>query len=425
MVCMPRRWLENPSIFHLIAGLISLAAGAAYLNYRLLRLPPAIGMMLIVLAASVALVLMRAAGAVDPAQLVQAVEALQFGDVVLHGMLGLLLFAGALHIDLAELARERWAVGLLATAGVAISTAVAGGFLWLLAPVLGFELPLVWALLFGAVISPTDPIAVLTILHRAGVPRRLELRVTGESLFNDGMALVLFLALLQFAAGEHPSAAEISVFLAREAGGALLFGALLGLAAVRLLSGIDDYSVEILMTLAVAMGGYAAAEALHVSAPITVAVTGLLIGNRGRGRAMTEQTRRRLDQFWELVDYLLTSLLFVMIALEIFTLEWSEATAAVAWLAAASVLIALAARLASVALPLAALAFRRRFAPGTLALLTWGGLKGGVSIALALSLPASGPRELLLALTYAVAVFSIVIQGLTLRQVAERLVRKG
>jgi CPA1 family monovalent cation:H+ antiporter len=283
---MPRRWLENPSIFHLIAGLISLAAGAAYLNYRLLRLPPAIGMMLIVLAASVALVLLRAAG-------------------------------------------------------------------------------------------------------------------------------------------EHPSAAEISVFLAREAGGALLFGALLGLAAVRLLSGIDDYSVEILMTLAVAMGGYAAAEALHVSAPITVAVTGLLIGNRGRGRAMTEQTRRRLDQVWELVDYLLTSLLFVMIALEIFTLEWSEATAAVAWLAAASVLIALAARLASVALPLAALAFRRRFAPGTLALLTWGGLKGGVSIALALSLPASGPRELLLALTYAVAVFSIVIQGLTLRQVAERLVRKG
>lgn len=406
-------------IFHVVAALVSLAAAAAYLNYRLLRLPPAIGMMLIVLAASVGLVILRAAGLVDPGELVRAVRSLHFGEVVLHGMLGLLLFAGALHIDLAEFARERWAVGLLASLGVVISTAVAGALLWLAAQALEVRLPLAWALVFGALIAPTDPIAVLSILRQAGVPRSLELQVTGESLFNDGMAIVLFLALLEVATGEQPSPPQVAAFLAREAGGALVLGAALGYAAIRLLSGVDEYSVEVLLTLAAAMGGYALAEALHVSAPITVAVAGLLIGNHGRACAMSERTRERLDEFWELVDYLLTSLLFVMMGLEVVTLDVERLSVPVAWLMAAAIAITLLARLAGVALPLAPLSFRRRFAPGTLPVLTWGGLKGGVSLALALSLPDSGPRELLLAIAYAVAVFSIVVQGLSLRRVAE------
>lgn len=409
------------STFHLFAAVISLAALAGYVNYRLLRLPTAIGMTLTVLAFSAALLGLRALGVLDVEAAVRVVKSLQFGDIVLHGMLAFLLFAGALHVDLAKLRGEGVTVGLLATLGVIIATAVTGVLVWLAAGALGLDIPLLAALVFGAVVAPTDPIAVLGILRQAGVPQHLALQITGESLFNDGVAVVVFIALADAAFGAPPSAAHVAGFFALEVLGALALGAALGYAANRLLAQVDDYPVEILMSLALAAGGYSLAEVLHVSAPITVVVAGLLVGTHGRAFSMSERTRRRLDEFWELVDYVLNATLFVLIGLEVLALPIEALRGATPWLLAAGVAIVLLARLVGVAAPIGMLRATRRFAPGTIRMLTWGGLKGGISIALALSLPEFAQRDLLLAATYAVVVFSVLVQGLTLKPLAVRI----
>jgi CPA1 family monovalent cation:H+ antiporter len=399
----------------LCALLISLAAVFGYLNHRIIGLPTTIGIMLIAILASLGIVLVGALG--FPGVLAQAravVEGIDFDRALMHGMLSFLLFAGALHVDLSQLARYRWIVGTLATVGVVASTFMVGTAAWLVFTALGIDLPLIWCLVFGALIAPTDPVAVLAILKTAGVPPALETKVAGESLFNDGVAVVLFLVLSGVAVSGKPfDAGDAALLFAEEALGGALFGLLIGAAAYGMLKSVDNYQLEVLITLALVSGGYALAHALHLSGPIAMVVAGLLIGNRGRSFAMSESTRRHLDAFWELVDEVLNAVLFLIIGLEVLAVEGETGFLLAGALMIPIVLIA---RWVSVALPVRILR-HRDLSPDTVKVLTWGGLRGGISVALALSLPPGPERELLLTVSYVVVVFSILVQGTTLKRV--------
>jgi CPA1 family monovalent cation:H+ antiporter len=406
-----------PSDF--VAVLLVLAAGFSYVNYRLLRLPTTVGLMVLTLAASLAAV---ALGPVFPAAERQAadfVRRIDFGQAVLHGMLGFLLFAGALHVNLGDLARQKAMVAALATAGVLLSTVLVGGLLWGLLALLGTPLGLVHCLLFGALISPTDPIAVLALLKGIGAPKPLELTIAGESLFNDGVGVALFLGLLEVATGGHGfDLGRLGALFLREAVGGAGLGLAAGYLAYRLLKSVDNYQVEILLSLALVAGGYALADALHLSGPIAMVVAGLLIGNHGRAFAMSATTVEHLDLFWELVDEVLNAVLFVLLGLEVLAITFSGRQLAAGLLAVPVVLLA---RLASVGLPVALLRRRQAVAPYTVRLLTWGGLRGAISVAMALSLPRGMPeREPVLVLTYVVVVFSVLVQGLTVGPLARR-----
>jgi CPA1 family monovalent cation:H+ antiporter len=327
-------------------------------------------------------------------------------------MLSFLLFAGALHIDLSELAQRKWAIGFLASLGVLISTALVGVATWWLFGLLGQGIPLVYCLVFGALISPTDPIAVLAIMKSAGAEPALRLKITGESLLNDGVGVAVFLVLLGIAAGGPEATPQGAALLfAREALGGALFGLAIGWTAYRMLASVDNYQVEVLVTLALVMGGYALAAALHLSGPIAIVVAGLLIGNHGRRFAMSAKTIEHLDTFWELVDEILNAVLFVLIGLEVLLIVFEPAWG---WAAVLAIPLVLAARLASVSVAALVPWLRHEFPPRVIGLLTWAGLRGGISIALALSLPAAPERGALITVTYVVVVFSILVQGLTL-----------
>jgi CPA1 family monovalent cation:H+ antiporter len=335
----------------------------------------------------------------------------------MDGLLSMLLFAGALHVDLSLLRRFRWQVGLLAVGGTMLSTLLVGGALWMLLPWFGLPLGLAWCLVFGALISPTDPIAVMGILRSAKAPDDVGLVVAGESLFNDGVGVVLFAVLLEMATrGEAPTLPHSLGVLAHEAGGGLLLGAVVGYALFLLLRSINHYQVEVLLTLAAVLGGYRLATALHVSGPLALVVVGLLIGNKGRAEAMSDTTRHHVDLFWELIDEILNAVLFVLIGLEIVLVAFTGTTLAAA---VAVIVVVLLARWLAVGLPMQAMPRLFRLPAGAWKVLTWGGLRGGISVALALSLPAGPQRNLILALTYAVVVFSVLVQGLTIRRVIQ------
>ena len=399
------------SDFEVASILITLTAALAYFNARVLRLPSAIGLMVTALAGSV---MVLALDGVAP-----RVEALlnqvNLPDALLHGMLGILLFAGALHVNLADLKEFSVPIGVLALFGTAVSTAAVGGASYVLLDAVGLPLPLVYCLLFGALISPTDPIAVLGILKAAKAPRSLEVTITGESMFNDGVGVVIFLGIAAVAAGGDVTPASMARLFVQEAIGGALFGLAVGYVGFRLLHSIDQYSVEILITLAMVLGGYVAAEQLHVSAPIAAVTAGLLVGNHGRSFAMSETTREHLDTFWELMDEILNAVLFLIIGLEVVHLRLTTELV-IAGLAA--IPLVLAARLMSVSAPIALMPRFRKRAPGAMKLLTWGGLRGGISVALALSIPPGPERDVILVITYFVVVFSIVVQGTTLGRVA-------
>jgi CPA1 family monovalent cation:H+ antiporter len=401
------------SILDVAAVLITLSAIFSYLNYRYVRLPSAIGLMLIALSLSLALLGLGKLGLGNIEQEAESfIRSIDFNRALMHGMLSFLLFAGALHVSLRDLAAQKWIVGSLATFGTVASTFVVGTMFWFSSRLLGFEIGFTYCLLFGALISPTDPIAVLGILKSAGVPKSLETKITGESLFNDGVGVVVFILLLGLVSGgQEASAGHIALLFAEEALGGVAFGLLLGGIAYWMLSRVDDYSVEVLITLAVVMGGYSLAVAVHVSGPIAMVVAGLFIGNHGRRLAMSERTREHVDLFWELVDEILNTVLFVLIGLELLILELTG-KALVAGLVA--IPIVLLARFLCVGAPVRLLEFRRSFTPGAIRILTWGGLRGGISVALALSIPAGAERDLILTVTYVVVVFSIVVQGLTI-----------
>ena len=411
------------SLFSLFSLLISLAAVASFINYRYFRLPTTIGVMLVALGGSLALILAGpyAGGVHEWAG--ELVAQIDFDQLVLHGMLAFLLFAGSIHVNLDDLGREWPTILLLAVPGTLLSTAIVGSLTWLVLRALGLEIALLHAMLFGALISPTDPIAVLGIMKSVGAPRRLEVQMAGESLFNDGVGVVVFLLLLEisgWAAGggavaAHPvGAGAVSMLVLMEVGGALLVGLAAGLVAYQMLRRVDNYQVEVLITVALAMGLYAFADALHLSAPIAVVVAGLFIGNQGRAFAMTERTRLHVDNFWELVDEILNVVLFLLIGLELLVLPLQSR-----WLLAglSTIPIVLFARWSSVAGMIGVLALRRRPAKGAITVLSWGGLRGAISVALALSLPPNDDRALLLTLTYCVVIFSIAIQGLTVARV--------
>lgn len=407
------------TLFDVIAVLLTLSALFSYLNHRFIKLPPTIGVMLIALLMSLLLLLLGQAGLHLNEQAARLLNSVDFNQTLLHGMLSFLLFAGALHVNLDDLASQKRVIVLLATAGLLVSTALVGALSWWFFGMLGLEIPFIYCLLFGALISPTDPIAVLGILKKAGVKKSLETKITGESLFNDGVAVVVFLVLLGIARGGHEAGAfdVLRLFFQEAVGGAVL-GLALGWVTYRLLARVDQYQVEVLLSLALVTGGYALAGALHLSGPIAIVVAGLLIGNHGRSLAMSETTVRHLDTFWELVDEILNAVLFLLIGLELLVLSFTGQYL-VAGLA--MIPLVLAARWVSVTLPVTALRRVRTFSPGVVAVLTWGGLRGGISVALALSLPPGEARELVLAVTYVVVIFSIAVQGLTIGKLVKRI----
>jgi len=400
------------TLFQIISILITLAAAFSYINYRFIRLPMPIGVMLIALLMSIGLIVIGPyAGTLE--QDVEAMLAtIDFESTLLHGMLSVLLFAGALHVNLADLASQRWIIGLMATISVIGSTFLIGLMAWALFGVIGVDIPFIYCLVFGSLISPTDPIAVLSILKQAGAPKSLETKITGESLFNDGVAVVVFLVLAGLATSGHDVSAGsvLSLFLIEAVGGAI-FGLGMGWLAFWLLRGIDHYTVEVLVTLALTTGGYALAEALHISAPIAIVVAGLLIGNQGRLLAMSDKTREHLDTFWELIDEILNAVLFLLIGMELLILSLRGDYLLASVLLIPAVLLA---RFVCVGLPVGVLRLKRDFSPHVVKILTWGGLRGGISVALVLSLPPSQIRDVLLTVTYVTGVFSIVVQGLTI-----------
>ena len=408
-------------ILQITAVLMTLTALFSYLNYLYLKLPATIGVMVIALAMSLVILLLDKLG--FPVLLVQErqfLAGIDFSTTLLHGMLSFLLFAGALQVDINRLASQKWIVLSLATFGVMISVTIIGSVVWLLSQWLGLPLEFIHCLLFGALISPTDPIAVMSTLKTLGVPKSLETKIAGESLFNDGIGVVLFLVIFNIAYTAEPmDAAEVAELFVVETMGGLLFGLLAGYVAYRMLRRVDNYQVEILISLALVMGGYAFAEYWHLSAPIAIVAAGLLIGNHGRQFAMSDQTREHLDMFWELIDEILNAVLFVLLGLEILVI-----TAGQSYIipALAAVPIVLAARFVSVGLPVGLMRSWRVFTPGVVKILTWGGLRGGISVALALSLPAGEVRDILLPMTYSVVVFSMLVQALTLGKLVKRLV---
>jgi CPA1 family monovalent cation:H+ antiporter len=411
------------TIFDFVAVLLVLAAGFSYLNRLLLRLPTTIGLMALTLLASLGAVV---AGRFYPPIEQRAaafVGLIDFNQTVLQSMLGFLLFAGALHINLDDLIREKVAITVLATVGVVVSTLLVGGMTWGLLALLGLPTRLIYCFLFGALISPTDPIAVLSMLQRLGAPRALSVTIAGESLFNDGVGLVVFAALLGVAvAGRGFDAGDLVVLFVRETAGGAAFGLIAGYLAYRLLKSVDDYQVEILLSLALVAGGTALAYALHLSAPIAMAFAGVLIGNQGRLFAMSPTTVKRLDDFWELIDGVLNAVLVVLLGLAVLAVTFTDLSLRAGLLVIPVVLLA---RLASVVA--SAWILRRGgrpLQPYAVPILTWGGLRGALPVAMALSLPrqvegtAIPERDVILVMTYVVVVFSILVQGLTMGPLA-------
>jgi len=408
-------------IYDIVAILVTIAALFSYLNHRYLRLPRTIGLMALSLLFSSGLIL---CGSMDVVTLDDHMSGLlsqiDFYDTLMHGMLGFLLFAGALHVNYDDLRKQGVVIFLLATCGILISTTLVGCFTWGLLWLMGVKISLLYCFLFGALISPTDPIAVLGILKKAGAPKRLETMITGESLFNDGIGVVIFLTLLTIAVspGDGLDLRSVGKLLAIEAGGGVIYGVGLGYISYSLIKRIDNYHVEVLITLATVMGGYRLAELLHFSAPLAIVVAGLMIGNHGRYLGMSDLTRERLDTFWELIDEILNAVLFVLIGLELLVISHKLNMIFAGILVIPMVLIA---RFISVAGIISVL---RRFFPfssGSIRILTWAGLRGGISVALALSLPQGAERDLLVTITYCVMAFSILVQGLSVGKLVNRL----
>ncbi|MGR3963689.1 sodium:proton antiporter [Pseudomonas sp. 910_23] len=405
----------------IIAIFLCITAVLAYLNRRYVGLPSAIGVMGIALGLSLLNMAFDALGFHALHTLEQSlVESIDFSELLMQGMLSLLLFAGALHVDLSELRAYKWQVASLAVVGTTLSTLFIGFGLWALLSLTELQLPLSYCLVFGALISPTDPIAVMGILKSAGAPHSVELVISGESLFNDGVSVVLFsLIVAMIASGETPSVIGASHLLLKEAGGGALLGACVGYITYRMLKSIDSYQEEVLITLAAVLGAYALATQFHVSGPLAMVVMGLIVGNQGRSHAMSEQTEKNLDMFWELIDEILNAVLFVLIGLEVVLIQFSNPLLTTGLLV---ILLTLLSRLLTVGVPIAVLGKRFRLPEGAWSVMTWGGLRGGISVALALSLPSGAARDIVVSMTYLVVVFSILIQGMSIGKLVKRVI---
>lgn len=405
-------------LYYSFSVLIVLASLFAYINYRVLKLPSTIGIMVIAIIVSVILV---ASGdnflPKTTNGLIKLVNSLDFTEVLMGAMLNFLLFAGGIHVNIKDLKEQFGPVVIFSTVGVIISTfAVAFGTFYLL-PLVGIQMPFIYCLVFGALISPTDPVAVLSILKQANVSKSLETKVAGESLFNDGMAVVVFTVVLQLAIGKEIdlNVENIGLLLLREAGGGLLLGVLLGYSASRALRVVDDYIISVLITLSVVMGGYLIAREMHISAPLAMVAAGLFMGNFSESFKMKSETQDYLIKFWELIDEIMNAVLFLFIGFELLLIkDLNEYLVA----GGICILIVLLARWVAIFVPTKFMAFKYRFSPQTVKVLVWGGIRGGVSIALALSIPVNEYSQIIISITYCVVVFSIIVQGLTIAKVA-------
>ena len=410
-------------MLELAAGFICLTSLLTYVNFRFIGLPPTIGVMVTALLFSLILQSLSLLGFPGMEERVQSlIGQIDFGDLLMNWMLSFLLFAGALHVNLSDLKNYRWPIGLLATFGVLIATTVIGALAYWIFAMFGWHVSFLYCLLFGALISPTDPIAVLGVLRTANASKPLKTTIVGESLFNDGTAVVVFTVLLGIAQlGETPTVGETAMLFVHEAIGGALFGGLIGYAVYLMIKSIEQYQIEVMLTLALVIGGSAMSTELHVSAPIAMVVAGLIIGNLGRNLAMNDMTRRYLDGFWELLDDMLNALLFALIGMELLLLPFSWLHLLAAGMLAVAILLS---RLLTVA-PAILLMRRWREVPrGTIRILTWGGLRGGVSVALALALPLGSERDLLLSITYIVVLSSILLQGLSIGKLVKAVTRE-
>ena len=424
--------MQELTLFNIAAILLTLAAVFGYINHRWLHLPVTVGLVVIALAVSVTVLMIDALlQTLEYEQPIRTVlDRVDFDDTLMKGMLSFLLFAGALHVDLNQLLFRKWAIAAMATIGVLMSTFIVGFGIYLIADLVGIAIPLIWCLVFGSLISPTDPVAVLGVLKRIKVPEPLEAKIAGESLFNDGVGVVVFTIMVAIAmstagtgagGGESPiTALDVAELFLLEAGGGALLGLATGYIAYRAMKSIDEYNLEVIITLALVTLTYSVGFMIHVSGPIAVVVAGLLIGNHGSLFAMSEKTREHINTFWSLSDEILNAILFLLIGFEVVVLSFPPN---IVWLMAAAIPLVLLARFVAVATPLTLLGLREDFTEGAVPVLTWGGLRGGISVALALSLPAVAAKEPILTITYAVVVFSIVAQGLTFESVVRRFVK--
>ncbi|ARS36387.1 cation:proton antiporter [Pontibacter actiniarum] len=407
-------------LFHLFSAILAISALFAYINQKFIKLPGAIGLLLAGLLLSL---VVQGLGAVSPefeAIVEKRLSELDFSEFLLEFLLSFLLFAGALHTDLERLRESKWPIMVFATVGVLISTAVTGTLFYYLLQLLNYPIDYIYCLLFGALISPTDPIAVLGILKRAKIPKSLEVSITGESLFNDGVGVVIFISIFQIAQrglGNVEGGFIAELFL-KEVGGGIGLGLLIGYIAYHFMRRIDHYQTEVLISLAVVMGGYSLAQIFHFSGPLAMVAAGLLIGNQGTQFAMSKQTADYLTKFWEMVDEIFNAVLFVLIGLELMVVQFKWEYAVTGVITTGIVLLV---RYIALAVPSYTLGLHRTFAPGALSIMTWGGLRGGISIALALSLTPDMYRNEIVAITYTVVLLSLVVQGLTIESFIKRV----
>ena len=406
------------NLYEIFSIILTIAVAIGYINHRLVRMPPTIAIMVGSLLLSLLLIIIAQFGFADAeAHIAQILTKINFHDLLMNGMLSFLLFAGALSVDIGDLKSRQWEIGILATGSTLASAILVGGGIYFLLRWIGIDIPIVMCFLFGALISPTDPIAVLAIFKDLGAPKRLRISVAGESLFNDGVGIVIFLTIYQVAyIGGHPTFQSIATMFLQQAIGGVAYGALLGYIGYRLIKSIDDHKLEILITLMIATGGYTLAAVLNISGPLAMVVAGIFIGNRLRDAATSRESSDALNMFWELVDDVLNAVLFLLIGFELIILKITT-TEIIAGLV--TIPLVLLVRFITVSIPISVFKRFRTYSPHIIKILTWGGLRGGLAVALALSLPPSKARNLILAMTYAVVVFSIVIQGLTIKQMVK------
>ena len=410
-------------LYYSFSVLIVLAALFSYANLRFLKLPGTIGIMIIAMLVSVAIRLLGDSYFPDATKdMFQLFNSLDFNEILMGAMLNFLLFAGAMHVNILDLKNLRWTIATYATISVVLSAFIISAILYYIAPYFGIQIPYIYCLLFGTLISPTDPIVVLGILKQAKVPKIIETKITGESLFNDGVAVVMFAVVLQIATNPSFDAdfASVSKLFLMEAGGGILLGLLLGFTASRSMKKIDDYKVSALITLSIVMGGFLIAKELHVSSPLSMVIAVLIIGNYVKKFAMSKTTQDYLNKFWELIDEIMNAILFLFIGFELLLIEDLMDQIL---LGIVTIFIVLLSRTLSIVIPARTILRKNTFSKGSLIVLVWGGIRGGVSIALVLSMPNSEWKDLLLEITYIVVILSIVIQGLTVGKVANRVLK--
>ncbi|VVC75745.1 Na(+)/H(+) antiporter NhaP [Aquicella siphonis] len=407
------------NLFDISAIVLTASAIGSFVNHKWIRLPSSIGLLLLAMGLGFAGIFLQKIGVISNEHIELFLSSINFNETVFHGMLSFLLFAGSLQINIEDLKSAKLPIAMTATISTLLSTLMIGLAFFMLANRLGFEnITLLYAMLFGAILSPTDPIAALSIIKKMRASKKIETIITGESLFNDGVAIVIFLTIIEILHSNGEAGfAQAAEFLLLEAGGGIVFGGIIGWIAYRMLLKIDDMHVELFIMLAVVTGGYTLAEKLRLSAPLAMVVAGIIIGNHGRSHAMSDHSRIYLDAFWEAIDEILNTVLFFLIGLEMMVIN---ATAALALLGAACILIALSARFVSIAIPMLFLKPFYKARRGAIIILTWGGLRGALSIAMVLSLQEQSIKAIFLPCIYFVVIFSIAVQGLTFSKILRK-----